>query len=149
MEWIIIFIVSWILFLLLIDWTELKVNIWSGIMAVVLQLAIDAQAISHSWYKINRGVLWLFGSSLFFVMGPVLVIGVLIAQYHPIKRWMRIVNVFVLAALFSIYELLVLARKALVYTDWHHLESLVVNLSAMVILSWFSIVVLDKKGESS
>jgi hypothetical protein len=149
MEWVIIFVVSWLLFFLLVDWKELKTNLWCGIVAVALQLAIDTQAMNHGWYKINRGVLWVFGSSAFFVMGPVLVIGIFMAQFHPTKRWMRVINVIVLSSFYSIFELLVLARKVLVYIDWHYTESLIINTCAMAILSWFTIVVLDKKGESS
>ncbi|WP_035571064.1 hypothetical protein, partial [Halonatronum saccharophilum] len=99
MEWIIVFIKSWILLYLLVDLKRLKVNIWCGVLAVALQIAIDTRAISRGWYHINRKGISILGSSLFFTLGPVLVIGILMAQYHPRKRWLRIVNVFVISAL--------------------------------------------------
>ena len=84
-------------------------------------------------------------SKLYFILGPVFVIGFLLAQTHPQKRWMRICNVLVLASLYSLEELLLLQTGALVYTNWTFWNSTVVNIIAMAFISWFSIVVLKKE----
>ena len=144
MEWIILFVVSWILFVFLVDWKEIKLNIWCGVLAVGLQLSIDTSAMTHKFYKVNNGILNVWGSSLFFILGPVLVIGILLAQFHPEKRWMRTINVFIIAALYSLQELLLFYTEVLAYINWNFTDSVVVNIAAMVILSWFSIVVLKK-----
>ena len=144
MEWIILFIKSFILFFALVDWKMLKLNFLSGLVASLLQLVIDSLAISHHLYKINDAVLTIFGSSLFFVFGPVFVIGTLLAQFCPIKKWATIANVLIISALFSLEELFLLITKSLVYLNWHYFDSVSVNIISMVFLSLFSIVILNK-----
>lgn len=144
MDWIILFLASWILFLILVDWRDLKTNIWCGVFAIVLQLSIDTHAMNHNTYDINNPGISILGSSFFFVFGPVFTIGVLIAQFHPSKKWMMIVNILVLTFLYSLEEYFLLLRGNLSYMNWHHVDSIIVNTSAMVALSWFSLVVLNK-----
>jgi hypothetical protein len=145
MEWIILFLICWILFISLVDLKTLKINIWCGIMAVLLQLSIDSQAITHGFYRINNPVISILGSSGLFVFGPVFTIGVLFAQFHPVNKWMRIINVLVIAGIFSIQELFLISRHVLVYLSWHYIDSITVNICAIIILSWFSIVILYKR----
>ena len=146
MDWIILFVVNWILFLLLKGWKGIKANIWCGLLAVAMQLSIDTQAMEHGYYKVDNKVLGMWGSSFFFVLGPVLVIGILLAKYHPQKRLFSILHVIILGGLYSLQEMVLLFRKDLTYTNWNYTDSLVVNFAAIAILSWFSIVVLKKKG---
>jgi hypothetical protein len=149
MEWIILFITSWIILFFLVDWKRIKVNIWCGITAITLQKLVDYQAINNGWYSISRPIIDIAGSSLLFIVGPVLTIGVLLAQYHPTKKWMIVLNVFVLTALYSAMEYLLMVRGALNYLNWEFSHSVVVNFLAMVLFSWFTMVLLKKKGESS
>lgn len=144
MAWIILFIVSYILFFLLVDLKTLKTNIWCGILAIGLQLLIDTQSISHNQYKIINPVLPLFGSSLFFILGPVLVVATLLAQYHPVNRWLVVINALVFTALYSAQELLLLQVKALIYINWDFWTSVRINAFIMICLSWFCIIVLKK-----
>jgi hypothetical protein len=143
MDWIILFIISWAFFFLVVDWKRLKVNIWCGLLAVLLQTAVDSQAISHKLYNINNPVIDIWGSSLLFVLGPVFVIGTLLAQFHPSKKWLILANVAVVSGLFSLEELFLIVHKDLIYTNWHYNDSIVVNICAMTVLSWFSIVILN------
>lgn len=147
MEWLILFVTSWLLFFLLVDWKELKVNIWSAVLAVANQISVDVQFISHHLYKINRPIVDMWGSSVLFVFGPVVVVGVLLAQYYPKKRWAQITHFFVLAILYSLEELLLLLRGNLVYINWHFTDSLGINFSVIGLLCWFSHVVLKKGGD--
>ncbi len=148
MEWLILFIVSWILFFLLIDWKRLKRSVWGGVIAVALQFLVDTQAMTHGLYEIHKNAFYFFRSSGFFVFGPVLVVGILLVQYHPKSKRMNILNVLALAALYSAQELLLVLRQNVVYTNWHYIDSLQVNLGVMIILSWFTMVMLDdKKGQ--
>lgn len=145
MDWIILFAVSWVIFISLVDWKKLKTNIWCGLLAVALQLSIDTHSMSHGLYQIDNGTITFLGSSVFFILGPVLTIATLLAQYQPQKRWCRILNIFVLSALYSLEELLLLMRKDLTYSGWHYLDSIVVNTMVMVVLEWFAMVVLQKE----
>jgi hypothetical protein len=146
MEWIILFIASWVLFVFSADWKKLKGNIWGGLLAVALQLTIDTHAMGHDLYTVDKQIVGFLNSSVFFILGPVLVIGFLLAQYHPQKRWMIVLNVLVLTALYSAQELLLVARDAVLYHEWHFADSFGVNLLVIVGLSWFSLVVLKKTG---
>lgn len=144
MEWIILFVANWIIFLLLVDWKELKINIWAGLLAALMAISVDFCNITYKRYLIHRPVISIFKSSLFFVLGPVLVIGTLLAQYHPQKRWLTIVNVIVMFILYSSTELILVYRDAVHYIDWKFFDSLLVNIGAIIVLSWFSIAVLNK-----
>jgi hypothetical protein len=144
LEWIILFIVSWVIFILLVKWKELGINVWGGVLAAILQLAVDTNAMNHTLYKVHNGVVDVLGSSLFFVLGPVFVVGTLLAQNHPYSKKKTIVNVLVTSLLYTVQEIALLSRKVLEYVNWNLLDSAVVNTSAMIMLSWFSIVVLDR-----
>lgn len=146
MEWFILFAASWILFFLFIDWRKLKYNILCGAVAIVLQMVFDTNAISHDLYVINRPGISLLGSSLFFIAGPVLVIGILIGQYHPLKKGWRMANVVVFALLYSLQELLLAKTGAVEYHQWHYVDSFIVNISSMIVISWFASIVLEEKG---
>jgi hypothetical protein len=149
MEWVIRFVAVWILFFLLVDWKELKINIWCGLFSLVLQTVVDGLYIKHGFYKIEEPIIEVFGSSLFFLLGPVFVIAILIAQFHPSKRWAQIVYVIVLSGVYDFEEFLLLVRKELFYIHWDFVTSIVFNLLLMITLSWFSMVVLKrgvKKG---
>ncbi len=146
MEWIILFIVSWTLFFLLVDWKNIRTNIWAGFFAILLQLLVDTIAMYHSWYDIRKLILpHILGSSLFFCFGPVPAISILMAQFHPAKRWMAVAHVFVLFALYSAQEYLLVERGAVVYTDWHFHDSVFVNILVMMTISWFIILILNKR----
>lgn len=147
MEWIVRFVGVWTLFFLLVDWKELKVNIWCGIFSMFLQTAVDGLYIKHGFYKISDPVIEVFGSSLFFLMGPAFVIAILIAQFQPSKRWAQILYVILLSAVYDFEEFLLLVRKELVYVNWSFITSVIFNLILMMSLSWFAIVVL-KRGVS-
>jgi hypothetical protein len=148
MEWLILFIVSWILFFFLVDYKALKSNIWCGLLAVFLQLVIDTNSIQQGRYSINNSFVSILGSSICFVLGPVIVMATLLAQFHPEKRWIRILNIFAFSALYSLQELLLLLSGSLTYNAWIFFDSLIINTIVMMALSWFSIVVLKKKGDA-
>jgi len=145
MEWVILFVASWALFAALVDMSKLKMNIWCGLLAVLAQLYIDFRAMEHKLYSVEKPVAQILGSSVFFTFGPVLVIGVLLAQYHPRKRRMAAVHVLAVSALYSAQELWLLGRNAVLYTEWSFGESVVINVAVIAVLSWFSMAVLGKR----
>ena len=147
MEWLILAVISWILFLLLVDWSALKRNIWCGLTAVLMQLLVDNTGISHGLYEIHKCKTCIAHSSTLFTFGPVIVVGVLLAQYFPKTRLMRLLNVLVLTTLYTAQEVLLLVRRNVVYTNWHFADSVGVNLAAMIILCWFTLVVMEKGCE--
>ena len=147
MEWVILFVISWVVFIFLVDLKNFKINFWCGVLAMALQLGVDSQAVSHKLYKITDPVICVWGSSFFFVIGPVFVIGTLLAQYHPAKKWMMLFNIIVISGLYSIQELLLIFSDRLLYINWHFINSVFVNVCAVTVMSWFSIVILNKGAE--
>ena len=147
MEWIILFIISWILFFLLVDYKTLKINILCGLFAMIVQLFIDFEFTTHKYYVINNNSISLFGSSLFFVLGPVFVIGILLAQYHPKKKSLIIVHCISLIVLFTLQEYLLVLTNSLHYINWDVWNSIEINSMAIFSLSWFSIVFLKKEAK--
>ncbi|HYE82594.1 MAG TPA: hypothetical protein VEG39_10585 [Clostridia bacterium] len=147
MEWQILALVSWVLFLLLVDCSALKCNIWCGLVAVLLQIFVDNIGVSHGLYEIRKCSFCIAHSSFFFTMGPIIVIGTLMPQYHPKTRVLRILNVLMLTALYTLQEILLLARENVVYNNWHFADSVGVNLVSMVFLSWFIMIVMNRGSE--
>lgn len=147
MEWIILFVVSWILFFLLVDYKNLRTNIYCGLLAMALQIFVDNQFIAMKLYITKDRIIDFLGSSVFFICGPIFVAGTLLAQYHPKKKYLTIIHVLVISGLFSLQEVIILSRKVLVYLNWHSIDSIGVNVGAIALLSWFKIVVLKKEGD--
>lgn len=144
MEWIVRFIAVWILFFLLIDWKELKINIWCGVFSIILQLSMDTVFISNGFYKIGNPIVDILGSSLFFVLGPVFVVAILLSQFQPSKRGFQVIYVILLALIFDLEEYLLTIREEVIYINWNFLSSSIINFILMMSLSWFSIIVLKR-----
>lgn len=147
MDWIILFIVSWVLFFICVDYKTLSLsqNILCGFLAVILQLLIDSYAINTNLYKVGNVVIDVFGSSLFFVLGPVFVIGTLLSQYHPKSTIKRFFHIVIVSTLFSVTEYLLILRDDLEYINWNHPQSVFVNISVISMLSWFSMAILKRR----
>ena len=145
MEWIFLFIISWILFFLLVDYKTLKKNVFCGLFAIIIQLIIDSEYTSHKYYVINNNYIPIFGSSLFFVLGPVFVIGMLLAQYHPKKKLLIFVHCITIIVLFTLQEYLLLLTNSLHYINWDIWNSVEINSMSVFSLSWFSIIFLKKE----
>lgn len=148
-EWVIRFLAIWIIFILLVDWKELKINIWCGVFSIGLQLVIDTIFIKNGYYHIKTPIIDVLGSSLFFIIGPVFVAAMLLSQYQPSKKWMQVLYVIIFSVVYDIEEYLLLVRKELVYTNWTFLTSVIFNFILMASLSWFSIVVLKRGTKES
>lgn len=144
MEWILLFITNWVVFLLLVDWRKLKINIWSGLLAIIMATTVDFFNTINGRYIIRNSIISILGTSLFFLIGPVFVIGTLLAQYHPRKKSLTILNTIILFILYSSTELILVFRGTVEYLNWNFYDSLIINIGALSTLSWFSIVLLDK-----
>ncbi|WP_066502141.1 hypothetical protein [Abyssisolibacter fermentans] len=145
MKYIILFIANWIVFLLLVDFKKLKINVFSSILAILMVFLVDYRNIVlKNLYYLNDPVIPLFGSSFFFVFGPVFTISILTAQYHPKSNKLIVLYVLVIATLYSLTELLLLKSGALVYVDWSFFDSLLINYPTIIVLSWFYMTVLKR-----
>ncbi|KHO63111.1 hypothetical protein THYS13_12160 [Thermoanaerobacter sp. YS13] len=134
MPWIITFIVSWIIFFLLVDWRYIKYTVWGGLLALGFQLVVDEIAIGLNLYDFSNVVIKIFNSSLFFTFGAPFCIGVLYAQTYPRNNILRFINVIVLTALFFVMEYSLVHIGVLKYLHWHYLYSLIIDVAALLAL---------------
>lgn len=138
MHWIIIFVVSWILFVLLIDWRQLKYNMWGGILAFVLATMIDYFGTHIGLYKFYNVILPWFGCSVFYKFGPIICVGILFTQRVPDNKWLQIVNVIFVSAMFLFLEQLLVTAGDMKYMQWGIFGSIIINLYAFISLTWIS-----------
>ncbi|WP_026486340.1 hypothetical protein [Caldanaerobius polysaccharolyticus] len=137
MGWIIIFVLSWILFILCADWKKLWPGILGGIYAVIVQIIVDRISISLNLYTAKGYIIDLLGSgSIFFTLGPVFTMGTLLVQNIPDNRWMRLLNIFVWVGFFMLMEWLMLSFGYLEYRHWNQLYSLWVDIVVLMNISW-------------
>ena len=135
--WIVSFIVSWIVFFMLVDYKLLKKTIAIGFITVVLQLYVDYYAGKYGLYKISNAYITLFDSSAFFAFGIPFTLGIIFVQYLPRNRsWLKLINVLVWSSLFLAFEMLAIYAGILTYTNWNTFNSFTVNVSAFIILGW-------------
>lgn len=146
LEWIIFFVYSWIIFFLLVDFKQLKTTIWGGILAVLIEIAIDVYGITVGWYSLLNTVLVFFNIPILFTFGPVLTMGILFSQYTPRKVWVKLFSLFSISTLFTIQELLLVNQEVIMYHRWSIYYSIIFNLSVFIVLQWFSMVILRKEG---
>lgn len=144
MEWIVLFIISWVLFLIFVNFRSLKRNIWAGVFAVVMQFMVDWRFTQLDLYAIKNAILYLGEVPLFFTLGPAFTMGILIAQYTPQISLLNILNVIFFFVVYSFQEYLLVLRNCVVYIKWSFWESLIINIGIMTTINWFSIVVLNK-----
>lgn len=138
MPWIILFLLSWLLFALLADRRRLALIWWTGLVAAVLQLLVDTTGIRSGLYRVDDPVVALYGSSLFFTLGPGLVVGTLFGMYLPRGGTARVLNVLVWTGLFCSVECLLVESGALVYQHWSKIQSAAVDLMVFTVLSWLA-----------
>jgi len=150
MPWLISFIVSWIVFFILVDSKKLKTTIIAGIFTMVLQLYVDHDAIIYGLYSITNPIINLLESSLFFTFGIAFTLGVLFVQYLPkTNKWLKILNILVWALLFLILEVFMVNVGVIKHIKWSYLNSFSVNIAIFIILTWMGetfFTQTEKKG---
>ncbi|ADD03024.1 conserved hypothetical protein [Thermoanaerobacter italicus Ab9] len=134
MPWMITFIVSWIILFLLIDWRYIKYTVWGGLLALSFQLVVDEIAIALNLYDFSNVEIKILNSSLFFTLGAPFCVGILYAQTYPRNNILRLINVFVLTALFFIMEYSLIYIGALKYLHWRYVYSLIVDVAVLLAL---------------
>ncbi|PAB59925.1 hypothetical protein [Anaeromicrobium sediminis] len=148
MSWIILFIISWIIFFIAVDFKMLKYTIWSGLLAACMEFLIDMLFIGHNLFKTINNLFEIKGVPIIFTFSAPLAMGILMSQYYPKRKLYRILNVFVLSILFYSVEYILLLKGDLIYMNWSFAESLVIDILAIITISWFNLVVLNKWRES-
>ena len=144
MPWVISFIISWILFFALIDYKQLKVNIWGGISALILGSIVDWGGQILGIYHFYDVIIPWAGCSAFYKFGPIFVMGILFSQSVPKNLWMQVLNILVFSLLYLFLEILVISTGVAEYISWHILASLLFNILTFSTLTYFSLNFLKK-----
>ncbi|MFZ5966918.1 MAG: hypothetical protein ACOYVK_07060 [Bacillota bacterium] len=144
MAWLISFIISWILFFLLIDYRQLRRNILGGFLVLALASFIDWGGQHLELYAFHDLIIPWAGCSAFYKWGPVFTIGTVFAQYVPKTKWMQALNIFVVSLLFLALENLVIRTGTAEYIHWHMLASFTVDILSLCSLTWFTVTFIRK-----
>lgn len=138
MPWLISFIVSWILFLISVDYKRIKSNIIAGLLALAMASIVDWGGQHLGLYTFRDLIIPWFGCSAFYKFGPVLTMGALYAQSVPEKKWMQAANIGVFSFAFLALEMAIIRTGVAEHLHWHPLGSLFVNILAFGTLTWFT-----------
>ncbi|GAB6181564.1 hypothetical protein JCM14036_28830 [Desulfotomaculum defluvii] len=136
MPWFITAIVSWIIFYFLVDVRYLKRTILGGLFALALGSLVDWGGQQLNFYKFYDVIIPWAGCSIFYKFGPIFIMGTLFIQYLPRKRYLQILNIFVMSLLYLAMEILILQTHAAEYIHWHLLASFTVDLGAFTAITW-------------
>lgn len=133
--WLISFIIAWIVFFLLVDWSRLKYTVWGGLFTVAIQLLVDTMAIKMNFYRVE-GLVYIITSSVFFTFGVVFVVAILFTQTLPESRWLQGTNILVISGLFTLQEVLFVQMGVLQYINWNQPASTFINVLVITTLTW-------------
>jgi hypothetical protein len=138
MPWVISFFISWILFFTLVDYKELKRNIFGGIAALILGSIVDWGGQKLNLYQFYDVIIPWAGCSAFYKFGPILVMGILFSQSIPKKLWMQTLNILVFSLLYLFLEAFIINVGVAEYVNWHILASFLFNVLTFSTLTYFS-----------
>ena len=139
MPWIISFIVSWILFLIVVDKASLKTNVFGGVLAVTLASIVDWGGQKLELYTFKEVIIPWFTCSAFYKFGPIFTMGILFAQSIPKKKIWQALNIFAFTIIYLALEYTVIQTGVAEYLHWHILASFIVNVLTMTSLTWFTL----------
>ncbi|MGI6778454.1 MAG: hypothetical protein ACOX7R_10700 [Acetivibrionales bacterium] len=143
-KWFYTFVVGWIVFLLLIDWSTIRQNIWSGIAAIGLELWQDASAHNVGMYHmLDRGIS-LFNVSAFLTFGIVFTMGVLFFQFLPMNPKLQLIHLVVFSIGFMIFEFILIEYGVLFEPHWGISASFFDNIIIMGTLVWLKHFIIYK-----
>lgn len=144
MPWVISFIISWILFFTLIDYKQLKRNIFGGIAALILGSIVDWGGQKLGIYHFYDVIIPWAGCSAFYKFGPIFVMGTLFSQSVPKKPWIQALNILIFSLLYLFLEALIISTGVAEYFSWHILASLLINILTFSSLTYFKENFLEK-----
>lgn len=136
-EWIITFVLGWLILFLLADKTKLRYTLWGGVAAVIMQLSVDTTASNLGLYT-TASKYHLGGGSALFTFGVVFTMGTLFVQFVPVNRFLKIIHILVIATLFLGLEYLLEYRSVLQYHHWHMGASWGINIFVFITLTWIA-----------
>lgn len=141
-KWFFSFLVGWITFLLLVDWSRFYINAWGGIIASVIQLLHDTQADTRNFYHVHDAGIWIFKSSIFFTFGLVFTMGIVFLQYLPLNPKLQFTHIVGFSTGLLLFELVIVNNRLLEYVIWNYWGSFWDNILVMGTLAWMKPFIL-------
>ncbi len=146
MPWIIVFVYSWILFLIFFDKTKFRYTVYGGIIAAGLGTAVDWTGHRLKLYSFQDDTFGPLVASIFYVTGPLFTMGVLFFQYLSLDRRLQAANVAAFSLAYLAVETLIVRAGGAHYHHWHYTASLGVDLLAFTALSYIGKTVVYGRG---
>lgn len=137
-EWIVTFIISWIIFFMLVDKRRLKYTAWGGIMAMVIQLCVDTGAVKLGFYYVVTAIK-LGGTSALFTFGAVFTMGTLFVQFIPKDPRLKAAHIIATATLFLGLEYLLVLRNIVVFLNWSLWVSYITNIVVFIFITLLAV----------
>lgn len=142
MNWIIVFIYSWLIFLLFVDIARLRRSVIGGLITTPLGLLVDWAGQEMELYTFNDHIISFFNSSVFYAAGPLFTMGTLFFQYtNRDHRW-QAANVIAFSLAYLAVEILIVKSGGASYANWHYLASLGLDLIVFTALSYVAETVM-------
>lgn len=147
-KWFYSFLISWVVFLLLIDWKSFSKNIWGGIVAAGLELWQDSTApIVGMYYLQDTAGVALFNVPIFFTIGVTFTMGVIFLQYLPANPKLQLIHLLAFIVGFIIYEHLVTIYGMLVLPHWNLIGSFFDDIIIIGSLVWLKQFILCRPNK--
>lgn len=123
-------------FFLLVDWRELRVNIWIGLLTCLIQVVHDTEQFILNNYQIYGARVWIFNSPYLFTFGVVFTMGILFSQFLPRNKILKTVHILVFVLGFLAFEYMVAKFGMLKYIHFNLWISLVDDILVTITLAW-------------
>lgn len=150
-QWLFAFIISVVLFLLLVDWKQLNINIYGGIIAAIYK-TIDSYVGYYSGLWIHNGANEILKSfipllsflNIFFV-GVTFAMGIIFYQLIPRNLSLQFIHSFIWTLFYTLFYFL--AKEYNLITFVHFRFYLVSHVFIFFLsLSWFKVFYLKKEN---
>lgn len=143
MPWVIVFVYSWILFLVFIDTKRFRISVYGGIMAALLGTVVDWGGQHYSLYcfdgrqAVNETIITFLHAA-----GPMFTMGTLFFQYLNRDRRVQVANVAAFSLAYLAVEFLIVSYSGARYIHWHYTASLTVDLLVFTAMSYVGEMVM-------
>lgn len=151
--WIFAIIISFILFLLLVDWKQLAVNIYGGAIAGFFKLvegliAKNVELWKHQGVNLNMHDSIIFSESInIFSVSIALTLGIIFLQYLPRKLGLQFIYSFTWVLFYALFTFILKEYNMLIYI---HFRFYMVThvLLFFLSLAWFKTFWLQSRNAS-
>lgn len=142
---------AWIIFCLLI-WTAAIIiipkrqwqRLWpAGIVAIIVMYLLDTTLVGLQAYSFKGSPINLQGVPLFY-FASAMPLGIILVNFGPQKRWVKVVYLLLIDALFLTAELIMNITGNFSYLNWSPDKSLLLNLLGFIVIIWISELIIIK-----